>query len=147
MSEGTKEFFKSAWNKISLGMLKAFRGLICEKKEGGWELSRSRVAFWVVFSHCMYVWNSGAKAAKAVANTAIDAAAATADSGVDIAAAAASEAVGALDSMADTVGTLSMQTGVSEQEFYLLLVLVGYSALKNTRGSITNALGALRGNK
>ena len=45
------------WSKLYTLLLKSFRGLICEKKEGGWELSKGNVAFWVVLVHCMYVWN------------------------------------------------------------------------------------------
>lgn len=143
MSEGTKAFLKSAWNKISLGTLKAFRGLICEKKDGGWELSLGRVSFWVVFSHCMYVWNSGAHAAKAVVGTAIDAASAVGEAAVD-----ATSAVGtsAIDTIANTAGALSASSGVPEQEFYLLLTLIGYSAIKVTKGGVTNAISAIRGN-
>ena len=45
------------WDKLSLTILKAFRGLICEKKEGGWELSKGNLAFWIVLVHCLMVWS------------------------------------------------------------------------------------------
>lgn len=44
--------------RIWIGFQKCFRGLIAEPKEGwGWELSKGSVAFWIIFGHCMYVWN------------------------------------------------------------------------------------------
>ncbi len=48
-----KAFFRS----IGIAILKSFRGLICETKNGEWELSKGSVAFWVVFIHSMFVWN------------------------------------------------------------------------------------------
>lgn len=33
------------------------RGLIAEKKDGAWEMSTGRVAFWLVLSHCFWVWH------------------------------------------------------------------------------------------
>lgn len=36
-------------NKTGVVILKAFRGLICEQKAGGWELSKGAVMSWILF--------------------------------------------------------------------------------------------------
>ena len=44
------EKLKAAADKLGLWGLKCFRGLICEKKDGGWELSQGRVMAWLLLS-------------------------------------------------------------------------------------------------
>ena len=41
--------FKESTEKVWTALLKSFRGLICEKKDGGWELSQGRVMAWLIF--------------------------------------------------------------------------------------------------
>jgi len=49
---------KNLLKTIGMGILKCFRGLIAENKNGGWEVSKGSVGFWIVFGHCVYVWNT-----------------------------------------------------------------------------------------
>lgn len=119
------------YDKVELIALKCFRGLLMEKKEGGWELSKGNVAFWIVLTHCMMAWSG--KATQAVAKVAT-AAADTVDAGT-------AEAIGSglLDGLSEIGGP------VPEQEYWFLLALLGYAGVKTTKGGLTNALGALRG--
>ena len=78
-----KDLAAAGWKKISFAFLKSFRGLICEKKDGGWELSLGRVAFWIVFSHCMYIWNKVGDITKTVIEPAKDEAAAAVSAATD----------------------------------------------------------------
>lgn len=49
-----------AWLKsLGLGVLKAFRGLICEQKAGGWELSKGAVMSWILFYYLLRVGQEG----------------------------------------------------------------------------------------
>ena len=38
---------------------KLFRGLICEQKAGGWELSKGSVMAWLLFGQVMYLASKG----------------------------------------------------------------------------------------
>lgn len=38
------------------GALKVVRGLIAEKKDGEWEMSKGGVGFWLVLGHLMYAF-------------------------------------------------------------------------------------------
>jgi hypothetical protein len=122
----------SFWHKLGDGVLRTFRGLVYEKKDGAWEISQGRTAFWVVFFHCMHVWNSGVKAA---AKAAIDTATAT------------DQLPAAVESVSNAISMVSIGNNVPEQEFYLLMALIGYSALKTTKGGVTNMVSAIRGDK
>lgn len=43
------EKLKALADKLGLWFLKSFRGLVCEKKDGGWELSKGAVMAWLAF--------------------------------------------------------------------------------------------------
>lgn len=121
-----KELSQTVWNKISLAILKAFRGLFCEKKHDGWELSKGNVSFWIVLVHCLIQWS--VKTPQIVQ---------------DIAGAAVSMAAPAISEqgMVDTL--LSAKGPVSDQEFYLLVLLLGYAVVKQTKGGITSVASAV----
>ena len=146
-----KDLAKKAWDKLSLGFLKAFRGLLCEKKNGeGWELSKGNCAFWLVLSHSMYVWSGKAnKAVGAALETAAKAAGEAAVAAGDVAT-PTSEAVaeaGMLSYIGDMIGSVGVGGGVPDQEFWLLMALLGYATVKHTKGGLTSAMSALRGAK
>jgi hypothetical protein len=135
------------WDKGSMGMLKAFRGLLCEKKDGGWELSKGNTAFWIVLSHCMYVWAGATKAAAAVTDAAVGAATEAAAATTE-AVTSAGETVadaGMLDSLGGMLANVGVGGAVPEQEFWLLMALLGYATVKTTKGGMTGALSAMRG--
>lgn len=145
LGQNILKVLKKVYATLELVFLKAFRGLLMEKKDGGWELSKGNVAFWMVLAHCMYVW-SGNAAGTAV-SSALDAAA-------DTAGAVAVEEVltednnsGLLDTLAEAVGTSGLGSDVSQQEFWLLMALLAYAVTKNTKGSMTNMVATLRGNR
>jgi len=151
LGEKSLSVLSKMYAKFELVFLKAFRGLLMEEKGGGWELSKGNVAFWVVLTHCMYVWSGKAKteAVGKALETAASAAGTAVTEGANTAVAAvgtASEA-GLLDSVVGLVGSVGVGTGVPEQEFWLLMALLGYSTVKTTKGGLSNALGALRGGK
>lgn len=42
------ENLKALGKQLGLTLLKSFRGLICEKKDGGWEMSKGAAMSWVL---------------------------------------------------------------------------------------------------
>ena len=44
--------FKAGAAKVGTWLLKSFRGLICEQKSGGWELSKGAVMSWLLLYAC-----------------------------------------------------------------------------------------------
>lgn len=120
---------KTFYNKLEFVAVKSFRGLLMEKKEGGWEFSKGNVAFWIVLAHCMYVWSGNANVDKV--SKMVDEAAEKVDG-----------------NLLDTVtGSIGLGGGVPEQEFWFLMFLLGYATVKHTKGGLTNALSAVRGNR
>ena len=44
------------WHNVKRYALKLFGGLFMELKDGEWTVSKGAVAFWVLFVHCLTVW-------------------------------------------------------------------------------------------
>lgn len=53
------ETLKRSIDKAGLGLLKSFRGLICEDKKDGWELSKGSVMSWIVLYKMLELVGSG----------------------------------------------------------------------------------------
>lgn len=51
--------FKVALENVGQWVLKSFRGLICEKKDGGWELSKGSVMSWLLLWACYQAVQAG----------------------------------------------------------------------------------------
>lgn len=51
---------KKAVSWLGLAGLKAFRGLICEQKAGGWELSKGACMAWILFYEIVRMAHHGA---------------------------------------------------------------------------------------
>ena len=45
-----RAWLNAAGKTLGLWLLKSFRGLICEKKDGGWELSKGATMSWILFA-------------------------------------------------------------------------------------------------
>jgi hypothetical protein len=127
MSGTTKEVLKATWKTVSVAVLKSFRGLICEKKDGGWELSLGRVSFWIVFAHCMYIWNKVGDITRDVIEPVKDAAAAAAD---------AATASGVPEKVIEVVEVITKQADISQGELYTLFALLGYAGVKVTKEAV-----------
>lgn len=108
----SKEFFTKVWTKISNALLKSFRGLICEKKDGGWELSKGNVAFWIVFGHCLYIWNKIGEVSKEATD------------------------VLTADGAEQLMETIVKYSEVSSGELNVLLALLGYAGLKTVKDGV-----------
>lgn len=50
---------KTLLDKLGHGLLKSFRGLVCEHKAGGWELSKGAVMSWLLLYGCYLAVMSG----------------------------------------------------------------------------------------
>ena len=122
-----KDMLAQLWMSLNKNVHKLYRGLLCEKKDGEWELSKGNAAFWVVFAHCMYVWSHSVGKAMAVVT--------------EVADSAAPEAA----SLLDTVMNMSGGGSVQGQEFWLLTMLLGYATVKQTKGGLANLATAIRG--
>lgn len=109
---------QSALVKVGIAVLKSFRGLICETKDGGWELSKGAVAFWVVLGHCMFVWN---KIGSTVAQ-------------------AAQEGITAAT-------TMVTKMDVSDGELYTLWALLSYAGVKIGADTVKEAVATWKGAK
>lgn len=117
----TKEIAVATWKKVSLAILKSFRGLICEKKDGGWELSLGRVSFWIVFSHCMYIWNRVGDVVREIVEPIKNEATVAADS----------IAVGGVkEEVIQVVEIVVKYAEISQSELYVLFALLGYAGIK-----------------
>lgn len=55
MSEGAKATLK----KLGNAFMKTFRGLIAEKKDGEWEMSKGNCAFWLFNAYMLPMWANG----------------------------------------------------------------------------------------
>ncbi len=133
---------KKLWTSLTKGFHKLYRGLLCEKKEGEWELSKGNVAFWIVLWHCMMTWSGKADAAVGkIAETAAKAVGKAAHAAAEEGIAVAGEA-GLWDALTD----LDVGGPVPQQEYWFLLALLSYATIKHTKGSMTNLMNAVRGN-
>jgi len=133
-----KEIVAAGWKKASLAFLKSFRGLICEKKDGGWELSLGRVAFWFVFSHCMFIWNKVGDVTKTVLEPVEDTAAA---------AATAATETGVTERVVEVAESVIKFADVSQSELYVLFALLGYAGVKITSEMIQGFASAWKNGK
>jgi hypothetical protein len=59
MAASFGQSFKNAVSTMGTWMLKSFRGLVCEVKDGGWELSKGAVMSWVTFGMLMKMASDG----------------------------------------------------------------------------------------
>ena len=54
-----KDKLKAWLNAAGTVLLKGFRGLICEQKAGGWELSKGAVMAWILFAQIIRLSQDG----------------------------------------------------------------------------------------
>ncbi len=55
----TVENLKTAAKALGTWFLKSFRGLVCEKKDGGWELSKGACMSWLLLWGCWEAVGAG----------------------------------------------------------------------------------------
>lgn len=96
------------WNKIS----KTFRGLIAEKKDGEWELSKGNVSYWIVLGFMLKIWNTRPNIEIPVENY------------VEV---------------QNLVSQLSQVSDVPEYMFYAFVMLLSYAGVKLGVGAMGNA--------
>jgi len=105
---------KTVVQNVWIGFLKSFRGLICEKKDGEWEMSKGNAAFWVVLGHCMWVWNQASNVASK-----------------------ATDAITTEGAMA-AVAAVAKASDIPEYEFYTLMALLAYAGVKVAKDGMNN---------
>ncbi len=126
-----KELAAVGWKKASLAFLKSFRGLICEKKDGGWELSLGRVAFWVVFGHCMSIWNRVGDVTRTVIEP------------IDV---VATETV-ITEHVVEVAESVIKFAEVSQSELFVLYALLGYAGVKLGKEMVQGSVAAWKNGK
>ena len=139
MTENIKSLIKVTWQKVSLAILKSFRGLICEKKDGGWELSTGRISFWIVFSHCMYIWNKVGDTVKEIMEPAKDVVTETAT--------AVADAPVITEKIVEMAELTIKYSDVSQSELYVLFALLTYAGVKVGSDMIKGFATAWKNNK
>lgn len=120
----------SKWTGSTMKWIsKSFRGLLCEKKEGEWELSKGNVSYWIVFGMmCKIWWNHGVQFKMPDLSNLEDA-----------------EGVKAsLGAMRDVVSQISSASDVPETMLYVWGALLTYATVKATKGGVTNMMAAWR---
>lgn len=53
------EQIRAVLSRIGTAILKSFRGLVCEQKAGGWELSKGAVMSWLLLYACWVSVDAG----------------------------------------------------------------------------------------
>ena len=136
-----KSLLNKAWDKVSLAILKAFRGLVCEKKDNGWELSKGNLAFWIVLVHCMMVWNGDHGKVENLMKSAASVATAVATEAIE---SVSAETVTATDEALTTAVESLIGGPVPDQEFWFLVMLLGYATTKRLANSSVDLMSAFR---
>lgn len=118
------------FGKMGSGISRSFRGLICEKKDGKWELSKGNVSYWIVFGMMLKIWyNKGAQFTMPDLSKFEDA------KGMNQ----------ALVGMQDVAAQIAASSDVPESMLYVWGALLGYAMVKTTKGGIARAAAAWKG--